>query len=1220
MIPLTSSPYISAYAPSKLFISGPPSKIRQLVNSDGFKDLRCQNLPIYAPFHASHLYTDADVADLVDDLLADNGDAVVNRRLFISGTGDLVQNRDFGTLLKIAARNILLQPLDWHNILQRLEGELQDQGLRSININTFGSKADTLIYSALKQTKSSNGIHPQPHQDQRSYPQDSMTTGRGKEKLAIIGMSGRFPDAEDNGAFWDILQQGLDVHKSVPALHWDASTHVDPTGTGKNKSATPNGCWLKNPAAFDARFFNISPREAPQIDPAQRLALMTAYEAIEQAGIIPDATASTRRDRVGVFYGATSMDWMETNSAQNIDTYFIPGGNRAFIPGRVNYHFKFSGPSFAVDTACSSSLAGIHLACNSVWMGDIDTAIAGGTNILTNPDMTAGLDKGHFLSRTGNCKTFDDSADGYCRGEGVGTVIIKRLDDAIADNDPILGVILGASTNHSAESESITRPHVGAQRDIYRRILKDSGIDPFDVSYVEMHGTGTQAGDAGEMSSVLDTFAPPPEKNAKTRSDSEALYLGSAKANIGHGESASGISSLVKVLLMMQKNIIVPHCGIKTKINHRFPIDLKERNVNIALEATPWKRNAKTMKPRRVFVNNFSAAGGNSALLIEDAPLKGNPHKAESDPRTHHVVAISAKTGVSLQGNLRSMLRYLQQEEDVHLSKLSYTTTARRVHYQHRVMLAASSVNDVRSQIEVALRDQSGMTRPKCPPKIVFTFTGQGAQYPGMMKDLYMHFSTFRHEICRLDQIAQKLGFPSVLPVIQSNEQDIDVFAPICVQLTNVCTQIALSRLWISWNVIPSALIGHSLGEYAALCISGVLTDADAIYLAAKRAELLQENCTRGTHAMLVVKASLDEIEQVVRHTKCEVACINSAVETVLAGPVTDIISSKKLLASAAIMSTILKAPYAFHSSQIEPILEDYKVIASGVTFSRPKIPMVCPLDGTIVDKAGTFSSEYLARHSREPVNMQDALLEAHEQKIITEQTAMIEIGPHPAVSGMVKAVFGPQVTSLVSAQRGRPAFQSLTTALKSLYMSGTDINWSEYHVDFRRFQEVLPLPSYSWDLKDYWIQYVNDWSLRKGDPPLMIEFGPRLESTTIHRILAETKEKSEVLFVVEADIARKDFSPLVQGHEVEGIPLCTPSVYAEMALSLGRYISERYLPKQRNEIVDVSDMVVSKALILRNRTSPQLLQVHVTVDLSKNSAALNYMSFDVSCTFHLCD
>ena len=244
----------------------------------------------------------------------------------------------------------------------------------------------------------------------------------------------------------------------VPPLHWDEKTHVDPTGKGKNTSATPFGCWLDRSELFDAKFFNISPREAPQIDPAQRLALLTAYEAIEEAGIVPGATPSTQKDRVGVFYGVTSNDWMETNSAQNIDTYFIPGGNRAFIPGRINYFFRFSGPSYSVDTACSSSLAAIHVACKALWRGEIDTAIAGGTNVLTNPDFTAGLDRGHFLSCTGNCKTFDDDADGYCQGEGVTTVILKRPEDALSDKDPIQAVILGGYTNHSAEAELITHP------------------------------------------------------------------------------------------------------------------------------------------------------------------------------------------------------------------------------------------------------------------------------------------------------------------------------------------------------------------------------------------------------------------------------------------------------------------------------------------------------------------------------------------------------------------------------------------------------------------------------------------------------------------------------------------------------------------------------------------------------------------------------------------
>lgn len=675
-------------------MSGPPRSLAQISGSASFEQLKSQKIQIDAPYHAPHLYSSDDVDEIVGNSVPHTAHARPNQIPVFSSTGSTVEDGNFDTLLRAAVGQILLQPIRWSSILQKLQIFLQNSGSRTFSVIPIGTKADQLIYAALKQTSLRELLLPTPTQSKASLSEDVSYSSHGKSKLAIIGMSGRYPGAKDNEAFWDLLYRGLDVHKPVPALHWDVKTHVDPTGARKNTSATPFGCWLDDPAVFDARFFNISPREAPQIDPAQRLALMTAYEAIEQAGIVPDATPSTRRDRVGVFYGVTSNDWMETNSAQNIDAYFIPGGNRAFIPGRINYYFKFSGPSFAIDTACSSSLAGIHLACNSLWRGDIDTAIAGGTNVLTNPDFTSGLDRGHFLSRTGNCKTFDDSADGYCRGEGIGTVILKRLDDAVADNDPVLGVIVGAYTNHSADSESITRPHSGAQREIFSKVLNQGAVDPYNVSYVEMHGTGTQVGDAGEMSSVLDTFAPPLNQIKIGRSSDEALYLGSAKANVGHGEAASGVLSLIKVLLMMQKNTIVPHCGIKTKINHRFPTDLQERNVNIALKPSSWERSSDPSKPRRVFVNNFSAAGGNTAILLEDAPFKRDFPSEAADPRSHHLVAVSAKNGVSLQGNLRSMLGYLKQNSVVSLGKLSYTTTARRLHHQHRVMLTGSSVEE----------------------------------------------------------------------------------------------------------------------------------------------------------------------------------------------------------------------------------------------------------------------------------------------------------------------------------------------------------------------------------------------------------------------------------------------------------------------------------------------------------------------------------------------
>lgn len=1128
-----------------------------------------------------------------------------------------MEGGNFKTLLNAAVGQILLRPIRWSGVLEELQIHLQRVGSKTFGVVPIGTKADQLIYTGLKQMSLRASLLSTPVQSKPCLPEDASYSSPGQPKLAIIGMSGRFPGAKDNEAFWDLLYQGLDVHKPVPPSRWDIKTHVDLTETRKNTSATPFGCWLDDPGMFDARFFNISPREAPQIDPAQRLALMTAYEAIEQAGIVPDATPSTRRDRVGVFYGVTSMDWMETNSPQNVDTYFIPGGNQAFIPGRINYCFKFSGPSFAVNTACSSSLAGIHLACNSLWRGEIDTAIAGGTNVLTNPDMTAGLDRGHFLSRTGNCKTFDDSADGYCRGEGIGTVIIKRLEDAIADNDPVLAVILGANTNHSAESESITRPHVGAQRAVFSKILNQGAVDPYTIGYVEMHGTGTQAGDAGEMSSTLDTFAPPLNQVKKGRNSDEALYLGSAKANIGHGESASGVSSLIKVLLMMQKNTIVPHCGIKTKINQKFPTDLQERNVNIALKPTPWERSSDPSKPRRAFVNNFSAAGGNSALLLEDAPPKRGPPSEAADPRSHHLVAVSAKNGVSLQGNLRSMLGYLKQSPRVSLGKLSYTMTARRMHHQHRVMLTGSSAEEICTQIETALHDQTGMTRPKSSPKIVFTFTGQGAQYPGMGKQLFDNFLSFRTEVRRLDQIGQSLGFPSVLPIIQSEEQDIGIFAPTAVQLASVCMQIALSKLWASWNIAPIAVVGHSLGEYAALNVAGVLSDADTVYLVGKRANLLQEKCTQDTHAMLVIKASVPEIAGVLKHHTYEIACINSPIETVLAGPNEDVSFFKGLLTDAGVKTTLLKVPYAFHSSQMDPMLVDFKTLANGVTYSEAKIPILCPLDGSIVDGNGSFSPDYLARHSREPVNMSKALLAAHSEHIITDQTTTLEIGPHPAISGMVKAVLGPQITTLASLQRGRPVWQVLAATLKNLYTAGADIRWSKYHYDFKVSHEVILLPAYSWDLKEYWMQYINDWSLRKGDPPLTISNASRLESTTIHRVVEETSDSQEVRIVVETDIARKDLAPLMQGHEVDGIPLCTPAVYADIALRLGTYLLERYRPNQEENLVDVSDMTISKALILRAGATQQLLQIHTDVDWSSNAAAIKFMSFDVSVLLH---
>ncbi|KAF5662736.1 polyketide synthase [Fusarium heterosporum] len=1208
-MPLTSKPYISAYATNGITVSGPPKRLTQLTQFLSTKGITCKRIPIYGAYHAPHLYSERDVRRIVASLML-HKDATLSEQIpLLSSTGFKPEQRRFATLLEDAVAQTLLHPLRWSVIFQDVQNSLIEARSDNFTVVPIGTTAEHLIYTALKKTTLRSLVPETAGQNQKIDDQSIPESGTSKPKLAIIAMSGRFPGAKDNEAYWDLLYQGLDVHKPVPSLRWDQKTHVDTTGKSKNTGATPFGCWLDDPAEFDARFFNISPREAPQIDPAQRLALMTAYEAIEQAGIVPDATPSTRPDRVGIFYGVTSNDWLETNSAQSIDTYFIPGGNRAFIPGRINYFFKFSGPSYAVDTACSSSLAGIHLACNALWQGDVDTAIAGGTNVLTNPDFHAGLDRGHFLSRTGNCKTFDDGADGYCRGEGVATVIIKRLDDALAEKDPILGVILGAYTNHSAESESITRPHVGAQRVIFNKILNEAAVDPYTVSYVEMHGTGTQAGDATEMSSVLDTFAPPVTNTRVARTKDQKLYIGSAKANIGHGEAASGVCSVIKVLQMMKKNTIVPHCGIKTKINHRFPTDFEQRNVRIALEPTVWEKGFDA-NPRRAFVNNFSAAGGNSALLIQDAPPKQQLPPG-TDSRVQFPIAATAKSGVSLQGNLKTLLNFLRENSQVSLPELSYTTTARRIHHQHRVLFTGATSGEICSKIETAIANKSGVNRPKSAPKVIFTFTGQGAQYPGMGKQLFEENIFVRNELLQLDQIAQNMGFPSMLPFIQSEEPDVSKFAPSLVQLASVCLQITLSKLWASWGISPTAVVGHSLGEYAALNVAGVLSDADTLFLVGGRAQLLEKKCTRGTHAMLVVKGSQDEIAQALKGHDYETACINSPTETVLAGTSNQIAKLKDALTAASFKTTRLKVPYAFHSSQLEPVVSDIERLASQVTFSSPTIPVLCPLNGSVVETGEVFTASYLATHSRLPVNMLSALTTAYRTGIITDQIMMLEVGPHPAVAGMVKPTLGQQITCVASLSRGRAPWDMLAAALKNLYDAGANINWADYQSNFPSAHSVIELPAYSWDLKEYWMQYVNDWSLRKGDPPLVIHNAPKLESTTIHTVVEESGDSRKTHIVVEADIARKDLSPLVQGHEVDGIPLCTPSVYADMALTLGNYLLERYQPQRKDDMVVVSDMDISKALILRGDGSRQPIQAHAEADWSSSSVAIKFMSFD---------
>ena len=616
---------------------------------------------------------------------------------------------------------------------------------------------------------------------------------------------------------------------------------------------------------------------------------------------------------------------------------------------------------------------------------------------------------------------------------------------------------------------------------------------------------------------------------------------------------------------MMKNNTIPPHCGIKTKINHTFPKNLQARRVFIANQPTPWKRPHNGA--RKVFINNFSAAGGNTALLLEDAPILNYNENHEYRPT--HMIAVSAKSASSVQGNLDALISFLDKIQPEEISHLSWTTTARRIHHQHRVMVYGSDLQTIKTKLRQALEAKERAKRPASAPKVAFAFTGQGSAYLGMGKELLGAYNSFRDDIQRLDMIATSLGCPSFLPFLASNGEERPQLLPKVSQLAIVCLEMALARLWISWGIQPQSVVGHSLGEYAALNVAGVLSDSDAIYLVGKRAQLLHDRCLPGSHSMLAVKTSLNPdsnaIRKILKGTKYEIACINSPEELVLSGSSDEIRTVHQRLADSNIKATMLDIPYAFHSVQVEPILSDFERAAQGVSFHPPAIPVLSPLSANVVHEEGVFSPHYLSQHCRKIVNLVGALVAAQASGFTTDKTIFLEVGPHPIVSGMIRTIL-PQTIALPTLQPKTDVWQTISQTLSTLYVSGVDIQWREYHRDSKHSQKVLRLPFYSWDLKDYWMQYVNDWSLRKGDPPILqslpaqevlpveqtlprlestttheIKTLPRLGSTTIHEVIEETVNDQRGFLVVRSDISRSDLNPLVQGHKVNGVPLCTP-------------------------------------------------------------------------------
>lgn len=1214
------------------------------------KQRNSRPLQIFAPYHAPHLYSREDIANVLEHPHICNGKSgpsvgcasKLRIPLISSTTGNILQatdrHIDFRTVLELAAEQILLQPIRWDPVLATLKTRLQNTDeSSSLRVFPVATTVEPLIYTGLQQQHLSTSLPKMvPEKNALGWPGSARSkSAPNGEKVAIIGMAGRFPEAATADALWDILRLGIDVCKEVPPLRWDAKTHVDPTGRRKNSSRTSLGCWLNDPDVFDADFFKISAEEATRMDPAQRLALMTTYEAMEQAGIVwpsgidgASAMSSPRPDRVGVYYGVAGNDWRECNAAQKIDSHFMRASNRAFISGRISEAFKLGGPSLAVDTSSSGSLAPVHIACRSLCAQETDICIVGGGHIMTNPDVHAGFDRAGVLSHSGNCRIFDETAGGFCRGEGVVSLVLKRLEDAVADNDTILGVISGVATNYNLHSpvEDSESAHGNSQERLFTEVLNRSNVDPASITYVEMVGPRATVERASQLANAINVLAPKSILGIAAKRRTTPLYFGSTMANIGHGEATSGLSSIIKVLLMLRENTIPPQIGTQSTIKSKFPGDLfykHNAHVNTG-KAIKWENGADTTsqdnRRRALIYDEGTIARTSSALLLEENPVRNQgrhgcsaaaDRQSEKDPSAYYIIAVSAKSKTSLHRNMANLNFWLKDEATRNrftLAQISYTTTARRNHYQHRIMLVASSIEDACTQLCVGLQesrvqlqsvprdlkpitptDQTNVDHP-----IVFAFTTckhPSSSSMSYFRQLYENFSQVRRDMNHLEQIVKRLDLPSVMDALglkdgseleprhrseasppcklAKGSQSLGPLGTICTeasvmsywdmcqrphqlaqaqicdngakthqvaeQLAQMCVHVVLSRLWKSWGINPIALIIEGdMAVYSALNVAGVLSDADALYLASVYFQLrLQQHMHKpdsghGGDWNAIAAAEFERLDRVTTYHKAQIPVLRliTAKEKDERSPRLSVFSASKQHNQMLLTRQVLP--------NLKP--RDYYSKPAGFQETRVDLIAACRASDFI---PGQSIIQFMGL---EPPEFLNAMSDCNTKS--------------PGLGDTVRTYNTADGGSISQAQPKIQLWSHLTETLRKLYYAGAKIRWDQYHTDLppESRKVISTLPAYSWDLKEYWVPYVNDWTLHKGDASKSTVV-PKLESTTIHSIVEEAElfeDGSEKLrLVVEADISRHDLHGIVQGHVVDGVPLCTPVRYRLLTRSI---------------------------------------------------------------------